>query len=202
MTSLSHVWDNLDMTIEVQPEKKPYMELIPGLWCPPKFAVFASAGEFSQDVLAEVVPDVAQGLLVVRRLEVQQRVAGEPITSVALRSIAVGKLVRACVPFLQMRTTDAESGAITRTGTPWLSGEDLEHARENGPDSQTLQRVAHIYRLSLLREGTPTKAVSSAFQVSQATAARWVTKSRYMGFLGPVKGQGRAGVLTAGGDVE
>lgn len=187
------------MTIRVEPEKKPYLELIPGLWCPPKFDVFASDGEFPQDVRAEVAPDTAQGLLIVQRLELQQRSGGEPVTSVTIRAIAVGKLIQACVPFLQIRTIDPEDGTVKSAGTPWLRSEDLEHARRNGPDDQTLRRVAHVYRLSLLLDGTPTKAVAAAFKVSQATAARWVTRSRQAGFLGPVKGRGRAGALPAVG---
>lgn len=187
------------VTIRVEYEKAPYVELIPGLWCPPKFTVHADEGDLPQDVRAEVVPDLTEGLLVVQRLEVCQRPGGEPVTSVGLRAVAVGKLVQACIPYLQTRTTDPATGRVTGAGTPAVSSADLEHTRQNGTDRQTLQRVAHIYRLSLLRDGTPTKAVASAFRVSQATAARWVTKSRQAGFLGPVKGQGKAGARAAVG---
>lgn len=192
MTRHAHSCNTWQMiTIDIPRDSEP-VELIPGLHFPSRAIVFDPDPECPHDVYAIVTPDLATGLLVVAQLDVRQRPGGDPVTTASLRKVTVGKLIQACIPYLQVWDSDPVTGNVTRVGTPWLTEEDVKHAELHGPDNQTLRRVAHVYRLALIKSGAPTKSVSAAFNISQATAGRWVTKTRNAGYLGPVQAPGKA----------
>jgi hypothetical protein len=60
-----------------------------------------------------------------------------------------------------------------------------------------LNAVAERYREALERGDPPTQSVARELNVARSTAARWVTKARERGFLGPAL-QGRAGEAERG----
>ena len=65
--------------------------------------------------------------------------------------------------------------------------------RENGPTTETLEWVAYLYRLGLLRGDPPTKLVEQAIAIPRSTAGRWVAAARAAGLLGQSEGAGKVG---------
>ena len=53
------------------------------------------------------------------------------------------------------------------------------------PEEATSEHVAVIYRIAYACSRPPTQAVAEAFDVSRATAGRWIADARDQGFLGP-----------------
>lgn len=59
-------------------------------------------------------------------------------------------------------------------------------------DDETLSQVADLYRAAVAAGDPPTAMIGKTMNASRSTAARWVTKARERGFLGPAL-RGRAG---------
>lgn len=74
--------------------------------------------------------------------------------------------------------------------------EGLNERLENSPKPQRrrsvtpelLETVATVYRQAVDAAKAPTKAVADHFEVSHASAARWVREARKAGTLGPSRG--------------
>lgn len=121
------------------------------------------------------------------RLEVAQltctRRKGEPLlTTEQLRRVPVARLIREA----------AEYVLFERGGKQWartrnvLDDVDFDALVENGPQPETLEYVAAIYRLAWVCHDDPTKAVVERFGgLPRSTAGRWVSKAREAGYLGP-----------------
>ena len=65
--------------------------------------------------------------------------------------------------------------------------------RAEGPSPRLLAWVAHVYKLHAAIGRRPAVAIEELFEVSRATAGRWVMLARDAGLLGPSEGPGRVG---------
>lgn len=129
------------------------------------------------------------GRIAAESVKVKQRRGGPPVTSEAIRSVPVARLVREAAPAL-LSIEQTDSGAAA--GVPNTSPDRIALLRAAGPVDETLRLVAHAYRVGLATGATPTKAVEETFNVSRATASRWISNARARGFLGPAE-VGKAG---------
>lgn len=77
----------------------------------------------------------------------------------------------------------------------WLSGYQRGRPRLYG--LQHYQEVSRVYAEAWHRGDPPTKAVAGWGNVSDSTAAKWVSKARELGFLGPTT-KGRPGIHFTG----
>lgn len=129
------------------------------------------------------------GRVAAESVKITQRRGGPAVTSEAIRSVPVARLVREAAPaLLSIERTDHGSAA----GVPNAAADRIALLRAAGPVDETLRLVAHAYRVGLATGATPTKAVEETFDVSRATAGRWIAQARARGFLGPAE-VGKAG---------
>jgi len=104
------------------------------------------------------------------------------ITAVLVRSAPIGAFIKGARQGVALKLgasvgAPAPSGAA---GTP-----------RKKPDWH-YHRVANVYFWAWARDAAPLEAVTTRFQVSHSTAARWVREARARKILGPAK-QGYAG---------
>lgn len=112
-----------------------------------------------------------------------------------LREIEVAALVETFVAIFTMHIKRDDDGRPTVLSTSYGRGSMPEHVRFLGQKRmgrttrditpQLLERVAELYRNNIDRY--PTKAVQHHFQVSQRTAAEYVSRARKRGLLPPTK---------------
>lgn len=141
------------------------------------------------DIELTVVP--GEGRLVAKAVSVSQRDGGPPVTGEVLRSIPVARLTKEAAVHVVALGED-EFG--TSTLTPWVfTPEVVKGLRDAGPAPSTLEAVAHLYRLALLKGEPPTKAVEETLGLPRSTAGRWVGLARQEGHLGAAEGPGKAG---------
>lgn len=120
-----------------------------------------------------------------------------PLTTADLRGLRLGELVergRASV----FRALTEPSRDAEWDEAPWAAGQ-LEPWQPRGRGRPPLYgpehfaEVARVYRDAFARGRKPTRAVAQRFSVTQATAAKWVARSRQMGYLPPTaRGRARA----------
>lgn len=134
---------------------------------------------------------VIDGRLGAERFEIWRNETSEPITSEALRSLPVATLVRYAARTI--RYTGDRNGTEPWTGSAWPSEEEDEHIKIHGLDDTTLRIVARLYRIAYLFGDPPTKKVETMFELSRATAGRWVSAARKAGYLSEARGPGKAG---------
>jgi len=141
------------------------------------------------DVQVEVEP--ARGRLVAVSVEVMQRRDGPAVTGEALRSVPVAALTKEAsahlMPFKQ------KDGYVEMGGGRVLTPEVVDGIHEAGPSQRSLEWVAYLYQLAVLRGDPPTKTVETALRLPRSTAGRWVALARREGHLGPAEGPGKAG---------
>lgn len=140
------------------------------------------------DVTAVVVYDGER--LVVDSLKVSRRSDGEPVTGEALRKITVQAVLRdnlrAATRISGGRGSEIPPGTPAR-GQQMLTEETAERLRLTGPEPETLEWVARIYRAADVVGDPPTKAVRETFGISQSTAGNWIGRARAAGLIPPVK---------------
>lgn len=122
------------------------------------------------------------GRVEVTSLMVNQREGGEPVTGAALRSIAVQKVVREFVKVELAMAKDHKAGEVVMA-YGLMTREDAKVAKDRGPTTETLEQVAQVYRLAVLMDDAPTKAVEEVFDVSRSTAGAWIGRARSAGLL-------------------
>lgn len=119
-----------------------------------------------------------------------------PLTASVLRSIPFGRLGTNARSGLQRELEraiewsakiDEDTAELHRTR--W---EDTKRPGRRGHPPGHYRDVAGVYANAWLAGEPPTKAVAEKFSVNPATAAKWVSKARKLGFLEPT-GRGRAG---------
>lgn len=198
------------------------MELPPPTWLTEQFS--------GHDEVGWVAPDGRQWVLALEWGEVSGRaeVLGfgirsadgmTPVTSTALRSVPLGRVVE---DQLRRRLADARGAAERQPAPPRrhhgefpsgrrfavdvtdespgiaahqigplaAAGERLGRPRTYG--KAHFQAVAGVYSKAWEAGLHPTKAVAERFQVSRSAAAKWVARAREMQLLGPTR-QRRAG---------
>lgn len=139
-------------------------------------------------------------------LELRQLDDGEPITGGTLRNLpAPTRLVREAVSTLAEEVQSRPGGNLT-AAIPGFGHDDggvafeqnVRRPRRGVPiTDEQLHDVARIYRAAH-ESGVPaTEAVAREKHLARSTAARWVSKARERGILGPAL-PGQAGEADAG----
>jgi hypothetical protein len=135
-----------------------------------------------------------------------RRQDGPPVTGAMLRGVRVAAYLREGTDEAVQRVHVVDS---RRLGRPrkvrvWPVPDDEQEAyrqarrserrpNERIPDAD-LARAADVYRQALRLGQAPVPAVQRELRLrSRAQAARWVSKARAAGFLGPAKGPGARG---------
>ncbi|WP_072687799.1 hypothetical protein [Rhodococcus marinonascens] len=120
----------------------------------------------------------------VRSLTVVQRDGGPPVTGTALRSIAIQSVVRQFVKQQIEIEHGIEAGAeVVALGL--LSTSEARQLKKLGPQPETIEQVARVYRLAEFMSDAPTKAIEDAFEVSRSTAGAWIGRARAAGLIAP-----------------
>jgi hypothetical protein len=136
--------------------------------------------------------------LVVSRIDVRQPEGGDPITTEALRQIAVHQIARRSL-IESVKSGLTPGGRVEigqeRAAFGLITREQVEQCRAAGPVSETLEWVALLYRAGFAMGDGPTKTVREVFGISQSTAGAWVGAARKQGYLGESEGPGKAGGL-------
>lgn len=127
---------------------------------------------------------------------VERRPGGPPVTTEALRDMAVGRFIAQGVaqdlsmmrpgPDGSVIMNGASAGEFPRTGYGVLSVAEAHRMRDTGPTADTLRGVAEVYMVAHAIGQQPTKAVRESFGISQSTAGAWVGRARSAGLLPPV----------------
>jgi hypothetical protein len=169
---------------------------VPGLPYRVEFVVVASAGSRPQ----------AESVTLVQLVDEHGRPAGPPVTSAALRRVAVAELVRLSVEVaaqvldseLPTRDPETETSGKLRPPTDEETTE-LRKRRRRRVDSELLANVAELYREAARVGQAPTQAVADTLGVPRSTAGRYVVRARREGHLGPAPGRRIAGEALEGG---
>jgi hypothetical protein len=123
------------------------------------------------------------------RLEVSEREDGPPITSNALRTLPVGRLMREAAQI----SARVRVGASTRRAT--TGGATLRDGvlrRRPADEDEELLTVALAYRLAHACGEPPTNAVAEQLGIARSTATKKVMAARAAGYLGKTTA-GKAG---------
>ncbi|MBP1053061.1 hypothetical protein J6397_23165 [Rhodococcus qingshengii] len=160
-------------------------ELIPGLKIR-RQANVKLFGYRGYDVDADLVV-TDSGKAEVSRMAVIQREGGEPVTGVALRSIAVQSVVKAYVR-MEVTTWMPYAAGTRVVAFGILEEEEAQKLRSLGPVPETLEAVAKVYRVAEFLEDPPVKAVEAAFSIPRGTAGSWIGRARAAGLIQSVKG--------------
>jgi hypothetical protein len=149
--------------------------------------------EVSLEIGAEPMTGDRVGRFVCRSLTIRQA-NGEPVTTAAVRSVPVGRLVArfAAQEVQQVESQETLNGrTITRSVLKVLTDEMVERFRSEGPTDEALWWVSYLYRLAAVVGEPPTKMVERELDLSQSTAQRWVRTARERGLLPPSEGPGK-----------
>lgn len=109
------------------------------------------------------------------------------VTSEVLREIPVGMLVRYAKD--AVFRLDGEGNTVGA----WPSGDERDDVMTRGDRDEILRLVARVYRVAYLINVPPAKHVETIFELSRATAGRWVAEARRKGYLSETT-PGKAGV--------
>jgi hypothetical protein len=116
---------------------------------------------------------------------------GPAVTAAALRSIPIARLTKMAIQGAILKVNDR--GGYVEYQPQVLTPEFAARLRENGPTTETLEWVTHIYRVALLVGDPPTKSVETVLEIPRSTAGRWIAAARERGLLGKSEGPGKAG---------
>lgn len=142
-------------------------------------------------VVVTVVP--AAGRLVAGSVEVRSREGGPAVTGEAIRGVPVAKLVRQASGWVMFVERSHPNGRPAQMIRRQIDKAGVDRIRQAGPTDETLDWVAHAYRVALVLGDPPTGAVEKTFELPRSTAGRWVALARERGFLGKAEGAGKAG---------
>lgn len=132
-------------------------------------------------------------ILEVASFTVRERASSEErINASLIKTVPFGRWVAVAVgaagDFREGRNTEvwtcADPESLRPRRRPQRRGTTLDNAGPSGPDYEA---VALIYRIGL-RTGAKGTAedVAAAFGVAPSLAAHWISRTRYMGLLGPI----------------
>jgi len=171
------------------PKFTKWVSLGPGLvapmvftWRSPRSFVDREGKNQLHDIEADIVFE--EGRFVVDRLTIKRREDGPPVTTEALRSIAVATLLHVAAEFNVMPTAPTDGGGYKATWPmlPMLS----ERAQAGGgPSDEDLRLVATVYQVAYATGGPPAKTVMDRLGLPRSTASRWIALARKRGLLGP-----------------
>lgn len=169
------------------------MDLVPfgkGYALPRRFDPAVFKGPELTHVI-EMVVTLDAGRFVCESVRVRRKKGGPPVTGKGLRDVPVATLLRtmAISELLREKSTKAADGSVKRARAEIP---DLRALASQGPTDEVMEYVALVYRIAFACGEGPTGAVRDAFGVPRATAARWVTRARADGHLGPTE-ERRAG---------
>ncbi len=153
----------------------------------------AAAGNLEVDVVVE------DGRPIAERVIVQRRPGGPSVTAESLRTIPLGRYLRASAVIAAMKGEQKDDGSITLEPVEATSDADTlvdadrraaGRGRRRTVTADHLAEVARVYEAELgrAREGGqagPTAAVARHWTVARPTASRWVRLARERGFLAP-----------------
>ncbi len=115
-----------------------------------------------------------------------------PLTTVGLRSIRLGELVRIAVAAAAERVEVGPEGV---TPLP-MSGADVEAIRRDvrlrrgrgtGPDAEAVEQAVRIYRSAVAAEEPPLAAVMREMTLTRSTASRLIRAARDRRVLEPAR---------------
>lgn len=128
-----------------------------------------------------ITPEILRGLPLQEKVK-EAVLMALPVTHQGKASVSVSASVKA---------TGRKSTVYTLTG-----GQQVAIDREvvaDGPTDEALQEVATLYRMAHAVGDPPTQTITQAYGLPASTAARWVSKARAKGYLGPaMKGRSSA----------
>lgn len=159
----------------------------PGLAGPPEMTLTAKEYR-GYDVEVTVAFDGSR--YVVRRIAIEQRDGGPPVTTEAMRDIPVTGLMRYLMSSALRRETKHADGSST---LEQLDDWTADHVTRYGPTDEALTVLAQMYRLAYVCGERPTKAVQDNLKLPRSTAGRWIALARERGILGAAEGPGKAG---------
>ena len=124
-----------------------------------------------------------------RALEVRAGDDGD-VSSTILRGVPVAQLLSEVVTAAAFKIAPPP----TEDSAPKLAPDSYRETQlhQTPLTDENLQQVATLYRAAVEQGDHPTETVANAMHVSRSTAARWVTRARKRGFLGPAM-RGRGG---------
>lgn len=191
-TSLPH-WHTLRpvLTVRVLPLEalrggRPLVELAPGVRIPSRFRGDVEGADLPYDVALEVVFE--DGRFVCEALQCQRKTGGPPVKTELIRKLPVAQLVRLVAGghLFQVQESSPGKCAVEPLNLP-------EPRAGEGPTEDVLRDVALTYRFAFAAGEPPTKTVMHHFEISRATAGRWVSMARELGYLG-ITEERKAGV--------
>lgn len=172
------------------------MRLRDGFGAPQRFVAEADSLAVEVELDAEGIPH-CHGLNL-------RNAAGEGITTQTLRRVALVRLMREAVAQAARLYTPVEKNGkpvFRIVSTPPSEAVDFyerytkeaRRPRQGSPvTDERLEAVADFYRKAMEEGKPPTREIADSMHVARSTAARWVSKARERGFLGPAR-RGRAG---------
>lgn len=111
----------------------------------------------------EIHAELRDGQYRCTELHVRQRDGGPEVTGWALRAVPVAAMLK-----------DLARWATNTPETPEITKELAARA----PTEATLQSVARVYEAAYLVGDPPKKSVAERFEISTATAGRWIARAR------------------------
>ncbi len=163
--------------VEALRKGRPFVELAPEVRIPSRFGGDIQGDEFPYDIAIEVAFE--DGRFVCETLHCHRKPGGPPVKTELIRQLPVAELVRLLASAHRVRVTEPSPGELV------VEPFDLPEPRtEDGPTEEVLAGVALAYRFAFATGESPTKVVMNHFKVSRATAGRWVSMARDLGFIG------------------
>ncbi len=156
---------------------RPLVELAPEVRIPSRFSGNIQDDDLPYDIALEVAFE--DGRFLCETLHCHRKPGGPPVKTELIRQLPVAELVRLLASEHRVRVTEPSPGELV------VEPFDLPEPRtQDGPTEEVLANVALVYRFAFTTGESPTKAVVDHFKVSRATAGRWVSMARDLGFLG------------------
>jgi len=171
------------------------VEILPGFAVP-------EGGTFSADnyrgFAIECDVELVNGHYEAQQFNIRRLPGGPPITTEALRDMAIQLLVGTALTTALHKVTRTDEGAMQVnfdddwhtadefTGFGLLIANEARELGQAGPVPETIAAVAKVYLLANALGASPTKAVRETFDISQSTAGAWVGRARSAGLLGSV----------------
>ncbi len=134
-------------------------------------------------LLVEVRAEVVHGRPRCTELRCRQRPDGPEVTNDGMRHAAVKRYLRISPSLFAVRTDPAGSFLEPTDGTDVDALVRAERVRRRPRTDELLAEVAEVYNGA---DAAPTRAVMRRWDVSKATANRWVRQAKEDGLIPPV----------------
>ena len=164
------------------------IQLSPHVWAPERITRNANPRDekLTVNVSVECRWSPESGKYEIEEMRVTPLSGFPPISSQAIRAVAVGSLLRSAsrgaVLFGVILTPVGEMRRYKLSDELYPI---LGRLKEQGPSSrETLEWVALVYEIANIEDDKPTATVSREFGISLRTASNWVRAAREQGLLG------------------